>query len=117
MLDAEVKVDPSASRFAPAMEEVYRSAMDHPTLVVGVLFQSDGDSTDWQEFDQSAKRLATCKNVAFVAVSGVIPSSRIRLEKAMRPLGERFVAFDPVDMNDVTASKLAMLVRKAGGAK
>lgn len=117
LLDHAVEVDPSASRFGPTLDTVESLMTKHPDRVFGVLYQSDGEATDWKAFDVAVKRVARHTNLAFVAVSGVISSSRARLKKAMEPLGERFMAFDPVDMNAVTAQKLSMLTQRARRGK
>ena len=115
ILDRVTSVDANATRFSPAIEKAIDLAKAKPKRVFGVLFQSDGDATDWEEFDQAAKKLAKQKNIAFVAITGATPGSRIRLRKAMKPMGDRFLACDSTDTNTVTAAKLAAFVNHARG--
>lgn len=113
LLDRTVVVAKTASRFRPTLDIAESLMTKHPDRVFGILYQSDGEATDWKDLDDAVQRLARHRNLAFVAVSGVIPSSRTRLKQAMEPLGERFMAFDPVDMNAVTAQKLSSLTQQA----
>jgi len=117
VIDRQAVVDPGATRFSLALGQIEAVAEREPGTIIGVLFESDGEATDWPAFDAAAKRLAKCPNVAFIAVGGVIPSSRLRLARAMAPFGDRFSQFDLADFNSATTMRLAALVRKAGGQK
>lgn len=113
ILDRVAPVDANASRFAPAIRRVMEIAKSRQDRVVGVLFQSDAEATDWEDLDKAAKDLSKFDNVGFVAITGAIPTSRIRMRKAMEPLGDRFVACDQADMNAATRAKLSALVERA----
>ena len=115
ILDRVAPVKAFDTRFAPAVEHAMNLAKAKPKRVFAVLFQSDGGASDWVKLDQAAKKLAKVKNVAFVAVTGATPECRIRLRKAMEPMGDRFLACDPADTNAATATKLANLVKRTRG--
>lgn len=117
ILSRAVPVDRSATRHSIAIRHAYSLALQHPERVFAILFQSDGQSTDWKSLDDAVGLLSRCSNVAFVAVTGVIPSSRLRLRQSMAPLGDRFVACDQQDANHALATKLASLVQKARDAR
>lgn len=112
LLDKRVAVDPSASYLDLPIERACTLLVEHPDRTYGVLYQSDGETTSWPKLKQAASRLAKFKNLAFVAVTGVIPTSRLPLEEAMRPLGARFFECDPTDTNGATFLKVAGLVRE-----
>jgi hypothetical protein len=117
ILDKKVPVDPSGSRFAPALDQVTVLAESQPGRIFGVVFLSDGESTDWKSLEQSAREIAKQANVAFVAVCGSISSARLRLRTAMQPLGDRFVPCDPSDTNANTISMIAALIERARSKK
>lgn len=117
ILHGPAPVDPSATLFAPTLNKVDELSRLHPNRTFVVIFQSDGEALDWEELKSSATRLAKRTNIAFIAISGVIPTSRSRMRNALAAFKDRFVEFDPVDLNEATITKLAAMTRKAGGCK
>ena len=109
----EVAVVPTASRFAPTFDLVEGEAAKHPNRKFVVVYQTDGESTDWDAMEVAARRLAKCPNVVAIIFSGVIPSCRSRLKKTLEPFGRRFVAFDSIDQNAATMEVISSLVDQA----
>ena len=116
ILDLPGDVSSTATKMSLAIDHACKVASQEPKSIVAFVFESDGEATDGPALDQAVKRLAIHDNVAYVAVIGVIPSTRIPLAKTMAPLGERFLQFN-LDRNNATMIRLSGLVAKAGGTK
>lgn len=117
ILDRPSAVSENSTCFGPALDQVDRIAREHPEMTVGVIIESDGEYTDGDSCSSAVKRLATRPNIAFVVVTGIIESSRLRLAQCMAPLKERFIPIDPNDLNEALKAKIAALGSSKRGSR